>query len=143
MSDAKQRAKQISNNLQREQCYLVMMRPAQDPPEPPIALAEIRIQHHEYLIEMEKSGVLFAAGPLRDKQEPSSGHGLLIFRAKNREEAKEYAMQEPYTKYGQRSIQIIPWQRNEGTLMLNLRFADGVLEIDRRRWSINPEKKQI
>ena len=62
----------------------------------------------------------------------------MIFRAANRAEAETLARQEPYTKYGQRDIDIIPWQRNEGSMTVNLRLADGVLKIDKRRWSIGP-----
>ena len=143
MSDTQQRLEKISKNLSREQCYLIMMRPAKNPPKPPISLPEIRIKHHEYLVEMEKNGVLFAAGPLRDEHEPSLGHGLLIFRAKTSEEAREFAMLEPYTRYGLKNIEIIPWQRNEGGLTLNLRLAEGILEIDHRRWLISPETQKI
>ncbi len=138
MSDAEERAKALMAKLQREQCYLIMMRPASDPKEPPIPQAEMRLEHHEYLADMERRGILFAAGPLRDEEGWKQGHGLLIFRAKTRAEATEWALQEPYTKYGQREIDVIPWQRNEGTTTLNLRLADGVLEMDNRRWAIGP-----
>ena len=138
MSDADTQANQLMNRLQREQCYLIMMRPAENPPAPPKAQAEMRLEHHDFLVEMERRGVLFAAGPCRDGEGWVRGTGLLIFRAKDRAEAEKLARQEPYTKYGQRDIDIIPWQRNEGSMTVNLRLADGVLEIDNRRWTLGP-----
>ncbi len=32
---------------------------------------------------------------------------------------------------------LTPWQRNEGTVNLRLRFADGVLEVDNRRYKLS------
>ena len=138
MSKAEQQATGLLAKLQREQCYLIMMRPAEDPKVAPIPKAEMRLEHHDYLVDMERRGILFAAGPLRDDEGWERGHGLLIFRANNRAEATNWAMQEPYTKYGQREIEVIPWQRNEGTISINLRLADGFLEMDNRKWAISP-----
>lgn len=138
MSDAEKRASELMDRLQREQCYLIMMRPADNPPPPPKPQPEMRLEHHAFLVEMERRGVLFAAGPCRDAEGWVRGTGLLIFRAASRAEAEALARQEPYTKYGQREIEIIPWQRNEGSMTVKLRLADGILEIDNRRWSIGP-----
>lgn len=138
MTDAESRAAELMQRLQREQCYLIMMRPAKDPPPPPRPQAELRLEHHAFLVEMERRGVLFAAGPCRDAEGGVRGAGLLIFRAASRAEAEALAREEPYTKCGQREIEIIPWQRNEGAMELHLRLADGILEIDHRRWRIGP-----
>lgn len=141
MTDADQQAKTLMQGLQREQCYLIMMRPAENPPEPPKPQADMRLEHHEFLVDMERRGILVGAGPCRDDEGWVRGTGMLIFRAANREEARSLAMQEPYTKYGQRDIDIIPWQRNEGNLRLTLNLADGVLELDNRRWKLGPPGK--
>jgi hypothetical protein len=36
-----------------------------------------------------------------------------------------------------RAMELTPWQRNEGSLNLRIRFADGVVEIDNRSYSLN------
>ena len=141
MSNAEQQATAPKAKLQREQCYLIMMRPVENPKVAPIPQAEMRLEHHDYLVDMERRGILFAAGPLRDDEGWERGHGLLIFRATNRAEATKWAMQEPYTTYGQREVQIIPWQRNDGTISINFRLADGFLEIDNRKWAIGPAEE--
>lgn len=148
MSSGDETAKKAANEaealmakLQREQCYLVFLKPVENPPDPGKSQGEMRLEHHDWLVEMERQGILFAAGPTRDPEEWIKGSGLLILRAPNREEATKYAEQEPYTKYGQRIQEIIPWQRNEGTVSINIRMADGELQIDNRRWSLGPPKE--
>ena len=72
----------------------------------------------------------------RDRQR--HGAGLLIIRARSRAAAEEIAFAEPYTKAGQRLMELTPWQRNEGVVNMNLRFADGELELDGRRYKLTP-----
>jgi uncharacterized protein YciI len=139
MTTATEEAQTIMNRLVREQNYLVMMRPADPQPEnPPVAQDALRVDHHDYLVDLERRGILVAAGPCRDAEGWVRGTGLLIFRADSRAEAAAIAAEEPYTKAGFRDVDIIPWQRNEGNMTINLRLADGVLEIDNRRWKIGP-----
>lgn len=126
------------HNLTHEQCYLIMMRPAENPPPAPKPQAEMRLDHHAWLVERERDGVLVGAGPCRDAEGWVRGTGLLILRADTRAEAEALAREEPYTKALQRDIDIIPWQRNEGSTVINLRLADGYLEMDRRRWKLSP-----
>ena len=51
------------------------------------------------------------------------------------------AAAEPYTRLGLRTVELTPWQRNEGTLTLRLRFADGFLDVDNRTYSLQPPSK--
>lgn len=140
MDDARAEAERIMKNLVREQCYLLMLRPAENPPENhPKSQHELRVDHHAYLVALERRGVLFAAGPCRDEEGWVRGAGVLIVRAPNRAEAEKLAREEPYTKAGFRTAEIVPWQRNEGVTSLNLRLADGVLELDNRRWRLSPD----
>lgn len=139
MDDAKAEAERLMQRLQREQCYLLMMKPADDPPANfPKSQHELRLEHHAYLVDLERRGVLFAAGPLRDAEGWVRGSGLLIVRAADRKAAAAIGAEEPYTKAGFRSMEIIPWQRNEGVARIEMRLADGVLEIDNRRWRLSP-----
>ncbi|MPY70656.1 MAG: hypothetical protein GEU92_11270 [Alphaproteobacteria bacterium] len=139
MADARDEAQRIMQNLVREQCYLLMLRPADNPPTDfPRSQDELRVDHHAYLVDLERRGLLFAAGPCRDGEGWVRGTGILMVRAPNRAEAQKLADEEPYTKAGFRTVEIVPWQRNEGVTSLNLRLADGVLELDNRRWRLSP-----
>ena len=137
--DAASRAAAIQGALSREQCYVLMMRP--NPAAPPLTVtaAELRIAHHDFLIELERRGVLFGAGPFVDETGTRHGAGMIIIRAAPRAEAEAIGYSEPYTSAGQRLIDFLPWQRNEGTIRFDLRFADGVLDVDGRSYRLVKE----
>ena len=61
---------------------------------------------------------------------------MIIIRAPSRAEATRIGHEEPYTRNGLRLMDVLPWQRNEGTLKLELRLADGVLKIDDRTYTL-------
>jgi len=122
----------------REQCYVCWMTPTDVPPPAGKTAADIRTEHFAYLRELERSGVLFAAGPFMDEDGVRHGAGMLLIRAATRAEAEKIAFAEPYTKAGMRAMVLTPWQRNEGSLNLRIRFADGVVEIDNRTYSLGP-----
>jgi uncharacterized protein YciI len=124
--------------LLREQCYVCWMTPTDAPPPPGKTAADIRTEHFAYLLELERSGVLFAAGPFVDEDGVRHGAGMLLIRAATRTEAEAIAYAEPYTKAGMRKMDLTPWQRNEGSLNLRIRFADGVVEIDNRTYALTP-----
>jgi uncharacterized protein YciI len=124
--------------LLREQCYVCWMTPTDAAPPAGKTVADIRTEHFAYLLELERSGVLFAAGPFVDEAGVRHGAGMLLIRAATRAEAEKIANAEPYTKAGLREMTLTPWQRNEGTLNLRIRFADGVVEIDNRTYTLAP-----
>lgn len=134
----KTKVETIQKSLVREQCYVCWMRPNEKAPPLPMAPEEMRVVHHDYLLDLERRGILFAAGPFVDETGKRHGAGMLIIRAKSRAEAEAIAFAEPYTKAGQRVMEITPWQRNEGVITMQLRFADGVLEVDNRRYRLSP-----
>ena len=136
MATTKEEAGRLAKQLVREQCYLLMMRPADPEHKPARTQDEIRLEHHDYLVDLERRGLLVGAGPCRDGDGWVRGTGMIIVRAADRAEAEALGAAEPFTAAGLRSMDIIPWQRNEGNMVVNLRLADGVLEIDNRRWSL-------
>ena len=135
MANAAEQVAAITGSLAREQTYVLMMRP--NPEAPPIESRDLlRIEHHNYLLALERQGILFAAGPFADRSEKPSGSGMIIIRAPSRAEATRIGHEEPYTRNGLRLMDVLPWQRNEGTLKLELRLADGVLKIDDRTYTL-------
>lgn len=133
--DNAQTVQNILASLTREQTYVLMMRPNPEAPQQP-SRDELRIEHHTYLLELERSGQLFAAGPFADLNEKPTGSGMIIIRAQSRADAAEIGAREPYTRAGLRIMEVLPWQRNEGTLRIELRFADGVLKVDGRTYDL-------
>lgn len=112
--------------------------PAKAPPLP-MSPEKMRMVHHRYLVDLERKGILFAAGPFVNETGDRVGLGMIIIRARSTAEAVKIAGREPYTKAGQRVMTVTPWQRNEGSLRLSLNLADGELKIDSRTYSITPK----
>ena len=133
-------ATEMMQGLVREQCYLLLMRRSDAPPVEPEENARLRLAHHDYLIELERRGLIVGAGPCRDAEGTFSDTfiGLWIVRAKSLAEAEKIVAEEPFTAAGQRTIDVVPWQRNEGDTTITLRLAERVLEMDHRRWKISP-----
>ena len=110
-----------------------------NPPKLRKSAARIRKEHHDYLVGLERKGILFGAGPFMDEKGRRVGVGMLIIRASSTAAAKRIANAEPYTKAGQRVMTVTPWQRNEGCLSLSISFADGELSLDKRTWTLAPK----
>jgi uncharacterized protein YciI len=85
--------------------------------------------HLEYMIGLEKRGVLFASGPLSDGAGPPSGAGLSILRAGSAEEARALAEADPFVSSGLRSFELKEWTIMEGTLGLRVNFSDQSVEV--------------
>ncbi len=129
----------VEKGLTREQCYLCIMRKNESPPEQTKSHDQLRLDHHDFLLDLERRGILFAAGPFRDENgqwSTAHGIGMIIVRAKTRADAETIAFSEPFIKAGLHTMEVAPWQRNEGTVRINVQFADGVLEIDNRTYEI-------
>jgi hypothetical protein len=70
--------------------------------------------HLEYWAEMERTKVMFAAGPAMpvDLSEPWSGDGMVIFRAPSWPAAKAIADADPMHTSGARRYELRPWLLN-------------------------------
>ena len=126
--------------LAREQCYVCWMSAPENPPRLRKSPTRIRKEHHDYLVDLERKGILFGAGPFMNEKGERVGVGMLIIRANSTAAAKRIANAEPYTKAGQRIMTVTPWQRNEGTIRMAINFADGELSLDNRTWSLAPNE---
>ncbi len=125
--------------LAREQCYVCWMSAPENPPKLRKSPERIRKEHHDYLVGLERKGILFGAGPFVNEKGERVGVGMIIIRAPSTAAAKRIANAEPYTKAGQRVMTVTPWQRNEGSVSLAISFADGELTVDNRTWTLVPK----
>ena len=86
--------------------------------------------HLEYQRDLEKRGILVAAGPLSDeKGEVWTGKGMIIYRAKNIAEARKIADGDPMHRDGVRTYRLIPWLMNEGSFTLSIKLAAQQVEF--------------
>ena len=83
---------------------------------------------HQY--DLERRGIMFAAGPFVDEAGKPMGPGMIIIRANSEAEARAIADADPYHRGGFRSYRLQRWMMNEGSFGVRLRYSDGGFEID-------------
>ncbi len=109
-----------------ENLYVVQTKPlvARD------QILEALPEHLEYQVMLEQRGIMFAAGPLFDKDAETHSRGLIVIRAQSFEEADKIAAADPMHAHGLRSYTIDRWRINEGAITLQVRFADRSVSLD-------------
>lgn len=86
--------------------------------------------HLDYQRDLERRGVLLAAGPLSDeKGEAWTGRGMIILRAASLEEARRIAEADPMHASGARNFVLLPWLMNEGSFSLVVKLASQGIEF--------------
>lgn len=87
-------------------------------------------EHLAYQLELERTGVMFAAGPLADDQcKEWQGEGMVIIRADSVEHAQQIASDDPMHKSGARKFRVRPWLLNEGSITLKVTYSNGMREV--------------
>jgi len=118
----------LTRKMLRRKFYAVLSKPSPTPEKLKAHLAA----HLEYMIGLEKRGVLFASGPLADSEgppEPPTGAGLTILRAASAQEARALAEADPFVRNGLRSFELKEWTIMEGTLGLRVNLSDQSVEV--------------
>ncbi|SDY11034.1 YciI family protein [Citreimonas salinaria] len=78
-------------------------------------------EHLAFQVQLEKDGILYAAGPLwTDDGSEWEGEGMVIVRAASVDEAKAIAERDPMHKAGARAFRVRPWLINEGSITIRL-----------------------
>jgi len=78
-------------------------------------------EHLQFQVQLERDGILFAAGPMwTDDEESWEGEGLVVVKAASRAEAIAIAERDPMHKAGARSFRVRPWLINEGSVTITL-----------------------
>ncbi|WP_157014267.1 YciI family protein [Mesorhizobium xinjiangense] len=81
-------------------------------------------EHLKFQVELERKGIMFAAGPMwTDDEQSWEGEGLVVIRAASREAAIEIARADPMHRSGARNFKVRPWMINEGSLTLRFDFS--------------------
>lgn len=115
----------LTQNMLRKKLYVLLSKPLAAPER----LAEILPAHLEYMIALEKRGLVFASGPLSDGLGPPSGQGLTVLRVKDAAEARALAEADPFFVNGLRSFELKEWTVMEGKLSLSVNLSDQSVEV--------------
>ncbi len=85
--------------------------------------------HLAHQVEIEKKGILFAAGPMYAEGGEVPRAGMIIIRAESFQEAERIAQSDPMHKSGARTFAIDKWVVNEGGFNLRVTYSDQKAEI--------------
>jgi uncharacterized protein len=122
-----ERVADLMREMLRKKLYVLLSKPLVAPDK----LQPFLLAHLEYMIGLEKRGLVFASGPLADGEGggPPSGLGLTVLRAKDAKEARSLAEGDPFVKNGLRTFELKEWTVMEGTLELRVNLSDQSVEV--------------
>jgi uncharacterized protein YciI len=120
-----ERVAELMRKMLRKKLYVLISKPVV----PPEKLQPFLMAHLEYMIALEKRGLVFASGPLSDGEGPPSGHGLTVLRAANAAAARALAEADPFFVNGLRTFELKEWTIMEGTLGLRVNLSDQSVEV--------------
>jgi uncharacterized protein YciI len=124
-SAAEERIRQLTQRMLRKKLYVVFSKGAATAEQ----IGALLPQHLEYMIGLEKKGVLFASGPLTTAAGAPAGDGLTILRAANAEEARAIAAADPFVVNKLRSFDLREWTLMEGSFGVKLNLSDQSLDF--------------
>ena len=94
MSELQNKASELTARMLQKHLYVVLTTPLKSASE----LATLLTEHLNYMISLEKKGVLFASGPFLAGEQVAPGSGMTIIRASSLEEAKQPQRKTPTTR---------------------------------------------
>ncbi len=107
-----------------KEMYVCVTRPVRSP-----EIAKRLGEHLAHLIELEKKGILFAAGPLYPAGSATPEAGMFVIRARSFEEAEAIVRAEPLHRAGLRQYTLQKWRLNEGSYTVTINYSDQSVQI--------------
>jgi uncharacterized protein YciI len=120
MPSAAERIAELTGRMLRRKLYVVLSTATASPEQVQAVLPA----HLEYMIDLEKQGLVFASGPFSDAKGNPRGNGMTILRTGNAEEARKVAEADPFVINKLRSFEIREWTVMEGSVGLTVNFSD-------------------
>jgi uncharacterized protein len=120
-----ERVTELTRKMLRKKLFVLLTNPIV----PPEFLQPLLSAHLEYMIDLEKRGLVFASGPLSDGVGPPTGQGLTVLRAKDAAEARALAEADPFYVHGLRGFELKEWTVMEGRLSLSVNLSDQSIEV--------------
>jgi uncharacterized protein YciI len=124
MADAPTDVHPLTKKFLGKELYLVVTRPVRSP-----EIEKKLADHLAHQVEMEKRGIMFAAGPLYPRGSDVPEAGMFLLRANSFEEAEALANEDPLHKAGLRVFTLQKWRMNEGSLTITVNFSDSTMTI--------------
>lgn len=109
-----------TNEMLQKDLYVIFTRPVA----PREELLKLLPKHLARQVELEKEGILFAAGPMEPQDKDQVRTGMIIVRADSFDEADEIAKADPFHAAGLREYEIWNWSMNEGSFNVTINYSD-------------------
>lgn len=120
-----QRIQELTARMLRKKLYVILSKGGATPEQ----IGAVLPRHLEYMIGLERQGVLFASGPLADGEGRTRGDGLTILRAASAEDAHRIASADPFVLDRLRTFEIREWTLMEGSVGLTVNFSDQSIAV--------------
>jgi uncharacterized protein YciI len=125
MTDLPSDVHPITAKLLGKEMYLIVTRPVRSP-----EIEKRLADHIAHQIDMEKRGIMFAAGPLYSRGSNIPEAGMFVLRANSFEEAEALAKEDPLHKAGLRTFTLQKWRVNEGGITITVNYSDSSARIE-------------
>lgn len=109
-----------TKDMLQKDLYVIFTRPVA----PREEIMKLLPKHLERQVELEKQGILFAAGPMEPQDASKPRTGMIIIRADSFDHAHEIAMGDPFHAEGLREFDIWNWSMNEGSFTVTINYSD-------------------
>ena len=123
--DPTERAQQMTRRMLGKQLFVIHTTPVA----PREQIVPLLPDHLEHQIRLEKSGIMFGAGPMVNEDGSPAG-GLIVIRAESFAAAKVIADSDPLHKAGLRTYTIRQWTVNEGSYSVRINYSDQSVTIE-------------
>jgi uncharacterized protein YciI len=124
MPDAPSDVHPLTQKYLGKEMYLVVTRPVRSP-----EIAKRLGDHLAHQVDLEKRGIMFAAGPLYSKGSTVPEAGMFVLRANSFEEAEAIAKSDPFHAAGLRTFTIQKWRINEGSITITVSLSDQSMQL--------------
>jgi uncharacterized protein YciI len=119
MTEAPSDVHPLTNKFLGREMYLVITKPVRSP-----EIDKRLSDHLAHQVELERRGIMFAAGPLYPRGATVPEAGMFVLRASSFEAAEEICKTDPLHRLGLRTYEIQKWRMNEGSITLTVNFSD-------------------
>jgi uncharacterized protein len=123
--DTGERIAALTRGMLRKKLYVIVSKATAAPDR----IMELLPDHLEYMIALEKRGLVFASGPLTEAGGAPRGDGMTVLRCASADEAHAIAEADPFVVNGLRVFEVREWIVMEGSLALKVNFSDQSIEV--------------
>lgn len=124
MADEPSSVHPLTTQFLGKEMYLVVTRPVRSP-----EIDKRLSDHLAHQVDLERRGIMFAAGPLYSRGSNIPEAGMFVLRAGSYEEAEEICKEDPLHKAGLRKYTIQKWRLNEGSITVTINYSDQTAKI--------------